>query len=115
VPAFIPIRYISDTGLRIQAYRNLAEITTHEQLDRLRRDWRDRFGQFPEAVENLLLITQIKLAAARKSVTRVEVKEGKLMLTRRGDFVLVGGKFPRLVGTTIQGHLPEILDLVKKL
>ena len=115
VPAFIPTRYISDTALRIQAYRNLAEITTHEQLDRLRRDWRDRFGQFPPAVENLLLVTQIKLAAAKKAVTRVEVKDNKLMLTRRGDFVLVDGKFPRLVAPTIQEHLPEILDLVKKL
>jgi transcription-repair coupling factor (superfamily II helicase) len=115
VPTFIPFKYISDTGLRIQAYRNLSEITTHEQLDRLRRDWRDRFGQFPRALENLLLITQIKLAAAKKAVTRVEVRDRKLMLTRRDDFVLVGGKFPRLVAGTIQEHLPETLDLVKKL
>ncbi len=96
-------------------YRNLTEITTHEQLDRLRCDWRDRFGHFPVALENLLLITQIKLAAAKKGVTRVEVRERKLMLTRGGDFVLVAGKFPRLVCATIQEHLPEILDLVKKL
>jgi len=115
VPAFIPTSYVNDSALRIQAYRNLTEITTHEQLDRFRRDWRDRFGPFPPAVENLLLITQIKLAAFKKGVTRVEVRERKLMLTRRGDFVLVGGKFPRLVGAIIQGHLPEILDLVKKL
>jgi transcription-repair coupling factor (superfamily II helicase) len=115
VPAYIPTSYVNDPALRIQAYRNLTEITTHEQLDRLRRDWRDRFGPFPAAVENLLLITQIKLAAFKKAVTRVEVRERKLMLTRRGDFVLVGGKFPRLVGPTIQGLLPEILDLVKKL
>ena len=115
MPAFIPTRYISDTALRIQAYRKLTEVTTREQLDRLQRDWRDRFGQFPPALENLLLITQVKLAAAKKGVTRVEVKDQKLMLTRRGDFVLVGGKFPRLVAPTIQGHLPETLDLVKKL
>jgi transcription-repair coupling factor (superfamily II helicase) len=115
LPAYIPIAYISDAALRIHAYRNLTEITTHEQLDQLRRDWRDRFGSFPEAVENLFLITQIKLAAAKKGVTRVEVRDRKLMLTRRGDFVLVSGKFPRLVGATIQEHLPETLDLVKKL
>jgi transcription-repair coupling factor (superfamily II helicase) len=115
VPAFIPTKYITDTALRIQAYRKLTEITTHEQLDRLRRDWRDRFGQFPIAVENLLLITQVKLAASKKNITRVEVRERKLMLTRRGDFVLVAGKFPRLVGPAIQEHLPEVLDLVKKL
>src|SRR5206468_4539345 len=115
VPAYIPTNYISDSGLRIQAYRNVTEVTTHEQLDRLRRDWRDRFGKFPPAVDNLVLITQIKLAAAKKGVTRVEVRDRKLMLTRRGDFVLVGGKFPRLVGATIQERLPETLELVKKL
>ena len=115
MPAFIPTKYITDTALRIQAYRNLTEITTHEQLDRLRRDWRDRFGQFPTAVENLLLVSQIKLAAAKKNITRVEVRESKLMITRRGDFVLVVGKFPRLVAPTIQENLPEVLDLVKKL
>jgi transcription-repair coupling factor (superfamily II helicase) len=115
VPAYIPTKYISDSGLRIQAYRNVTEVTTHEQLDRLRHDWRDRFGQFPPAVENLLLITQIKLAAAKKNLTRVEVRDRKLMLTRRGDFVLVGGKFPRLVAPTIREQLPEILDLVRKL
>jgi len=115
VPAFIPTKYITDAGLRIQAYRKLTEITTLEQLDRLRGDWRDRFGQFPRAVENLLLITQIKLAAAKKNITRVEVRERKLMITRRGDFVLVAGKFPRLVAPTIQENLPEVLDLVKKL
>ena len=49
VPAFIPTAYISDAALRIQAYRNLAEITTPEQLQRLRRDWRDRFGKWPGA------------------------------------------------------------------
>ena len=47
MPAFIPITYISDTSFRIRAYRDVAEITTQEQLERLGRDWRDRFGQFP--------------------------------------------------------------------
>ena len=68
VPAFIPASYISDTALRIQAYRNLAEITTAEQLQRLRRDWRDRFGKWPGAVDNLLLLSEIKLSAARARV-----------------------------------------------
>src|SRR5215217_5716818 len=44
LPAFIPTSYVSDTTLRIQAYRNLAQINTREQLDKLRKEWRDRFG-----------------------------------------------------------------------
>jgi transcription-repair coupling factor (superfamily II helicase) len=115
VPAFIPSSYVNDTTLRIQAYRHVAEITTAPQLERLRKDWRDRFGKFPVAVENLFLLAEIKLAAAKSGVTRVEVKEDKIMFTRGGDFILVGGKFPRLVGVSIEQHLREILELLRKL
>jgi transcription-repair coupling factor (superfamily II helicase) len=115
IPAFIPFAYISDPSLRIRAYRDVAEVTTYEQLQRLRRDWRDRFGPFPVAVDNLFGLIEIKLAAAKSGINRVEVRERKLMLTRRGDFILVAGKFPRLVGAKIEHHLGEILELIKKL
>jgi transcription-repair coupling factor (superfamily II helicase) len=114
-PAFIPVTYVSESALRIRAYRDIAEITSHKQLDRLRRDWRDRFGPFPPAVDNLFALIEIKLAAARSGVTRVEVRDRKLMLTRHGDFILVAGKFPRLVAAKIEQHLGEILELIKKL
>jgi transcription-repair coupling factor (superfamily II helicase) len=115
VPAFTPAQFIADPVLRIQAHRHLAEITTREQWDRLRKDWRDRFGKFPPPVDNLLVLTEIKLAAAKAGVTRVEVREGKLMLTRRGDFILVEGKFPRISTGRLDHRLNEVLELVKKL
>ena len=115
VSAFIPTSFIGEATLRIQAYRRIAEITTRDQAERLKRDWRDRFGQFPPAVDNLFLLTEIKLAAAEAGISRVEVREGKLMLTRRGDFILVGGKFPRLVAGRIEQRLREIQELIKKL
>jgi transcription-repair coupling factor (superfamily II helicase) len=115
VPAFIPNSFISDPPLRIKAYREIAEIMTRDQLDHLRRDWRDRFGPFPSAVDNLFLLTEIKLAAAKSGVSRVEVRERKLILTRHEDFILVAGKFPRLVAAGIEQYLGEILELIKKL
>jgi len=115
VSAFLPRNYINDTTLRIQAYRRIAEITTAKHLDRLIKEWRDRFGAFPEAVENLITLARIKLAAAKQEITRVETREHKLMLTRRGDFILVAGKFPRLVAPEIEKRLQEILGLLGKL
>jgi transcription-repair coupling factor (superfamily II helicase) len=115
IPAFVPVSYISDPALRIRAYRDVAEITSREQLDRLQRDWRDRFGPFPPAVNNLFALVEIKLAAAESGVSRVEVREQKLMLTRREDFILVAGKFPRLVAPEMQQRLPEIVELIKRL
>jgi len=115
IPAFIPIAYVSDPAMRIRAYREIAEIASGEQLERLCRDWHDRFGPFPPAVDNLFALVEIKLAGAKSGVSRVETREGKVMLTRHGDFILVAGKFPRLVASKIDQHLPEIVELIKKL
>jgi len=115
IPAFIPVAYVSDPAMRIRSYREIAEITSGEQLERLRRDWRDRFGAFPPAVDNLFALVEMKLAAAESGVSRVEVRERKVMLTRHGDFILVAGKFPRLVGSKIDQHLPDVVELIKRL
>jgi transcription-repair coupling factor (superfamily II helicase) len=115
IPAFIPVAYVSDPAMRIRSYREIAEITSRDQFEQLRREWRDRFGAFPSAVDNLFALVEIKLAAAESGVTRVEVRDRKVMLTRHGDFILVAGKFPRLVGSRIDQYLPEIFELIKKL
>jgi len=115
IPAFIPVAYVSDPAMRIRSYREIAELTSREQLERLRGEWRDRFGAFPPAVDNLFALVEIKLAAAESGVSRVEVRERKVMLTRHGDFILVAGKFPRLVASKIDQHLPEVVELIKKL
>ena len=113
-PAFLPASYISEAQTRIQAYRALAEAATQEQLDRLRTGWRDRFGRLPDAAENLLALAAARLVAAARKITRVEVRERKLMLTRGGDYVLIGGKFPRLSAATPAERLGEMLALLRK-
>src|ERR1700719_132754 len=70
IPAVVPANYISDTGLRIRAYREIAEISTREQFDRVRREWRDRFGKFPRPGDNLFLLAEMKLAAAEAGISR---------------------------------------------
>jgi transcription-repair coupling factor (superfamily II helicase) len=45
-------------------------------------------------------------------VTIIETKEDKLMLTRHGDFLQVGGKFPRLTKPDAKGRLMEIKRLL---
>lgn len=113
-PAFLPTTYISEAQTRIQAYRALAEVVTQDQLDRLRGVWRDRFGRLPEAVENLLTLGAVRLTAAARKITRLEVRERKLMLTRNGDYILIGGKFPRLTSPVPAERLREMLTLLRK-
>ncbi len=113
-PAFLPASYISEPKLRIAAYRAHAEVNDQEQLAKLRKTWRDRFGPLPEATETLLGLSEIKLAAAAAKITRVEVRESKVMLTRGGDYILLGGKFPRLTSNAPEIALSDLLTLLKK-
>jgi transcription-repair coupling factor (superfamily II helicase) len=114
-PAYLPTDYVSEPQARVQAYRKLNEIATQEQLDALRKTWRDRFGQLPRAVENLVTFNELKLAAAARKIASVEVKDEKVMLKRGGDYILLGTKFPRLTATTADEQLRELLRLVRSL
>jgi transcription-repair coupling factor (superfamily II helicase) len=110
--ASFPAAYIPEAQQRIEIYRKLAQAADGESLRQLKIELRDRFGPLPEPVELLLKIAALKLEAAARGVTVIECKEDKLMLTRRNDFVMVDGKFPRLRKTTASARLNEIKKLV---
>ncbi len=114
VPCFIPADYMPDPPLRIQAYRALAELSNQKTLKALRREWRDRYGQLPDAAENLLTVTAIRLAATHRNIQAVEIKDSKLQLQRAGDYILANGKFPRLTDP-LKDQLKEALDLIQSL
>ena len=81
-------------------------------LRQLNQELRDRFGSPPDAVDLLLQVQDLKLLAADKELTSIETKSGKLMLKRRGDYVLLGGMFPRLIKKTADARLKEIKKLL---
>lgn len=116
LPAFIPATYITEPTQRIPAYRQVAEISSLKELADLTRQWRDRYGRPPHSVENLLKCTELKLLAHNKGITAVEIKDHKLMLSKNGEFILIGGKFPRLREKSLPVHrLEEAVTLLKQL
>lgn len=115
VPAFVPSDYIAQPQTRIEAYKKLAAVTSVEELHRLRAEWRDRFGPLLPAVENLLMLNEIRLVAGREKVARIEVKDSKVIMTRGGDYLLIGDRFPRLTSTDPQSSLAELLSLLTRL
>jgi transcription-repair coupling factor (superfamily II helicase) len=113
--ATLPSGYIPEAQQRIEIYRKLAQAENGEAMRQLKAELRDRFGPWPEPVELLLKIADLKIAAAARAVTIIECKDGKLMLTRHNDFVMAGGKFPRLKNKTPAARLNEINRLVTAL
>jgi len=110
--ASLPHNYVTEPQHRIEIYRKLAQANEKSALENLRKELRDRFGPLPPAVELLLLVAELKILASEKSVTVIEVKEDKLMLTRHGDFITLGGKFPRLTKKDARARLKEIKRLL---
>jgi transcription-repair coupling factor (superfamily II helicase) len=113
--AHIPIKYISDPRQRIEVYRKLAQATDKASLQSLQQELRDRFGPCPPALELLLQVVEIKGLAAERLIHSIEVKEDKVMLSRGEDFIMMKGKFPRLVKKETGPRLRELKKLLMSL
>ncbi|MBR4152185.1 MAG: transcription-repair coupling factor [Selenomonadaceae bacterium] len=70
--AFIDREYISNAGDKIEIYRRLAVIRNDTELKDLREELQDRFGKISEPVENLLLVTRIRIVAKMLGVKSVQ-------------------------------------------
>jgi transcription-repair coupling factor (superfamily II helicase) len=106
--ATLPHSYVADSRTRIEIYRKLAQARDRAALTKLQQEVRDRFGPLPPPTEALFLLGEIKLLAGERGITSIEVEGEKLKLRRNGDFVQVGGKFPRLTKKSPDAKLKEI-------
>ncbi|MDB5096850.1 MAG: transcription-repair coupling factor [Cyanobacteria bacterium RYN_339] len=71
VAAFIPEEWLGEGGDKMAQYRRLAGVTGEKELQILEAEWRDRFGQPPTSVANLLRIVRLKLWATEIGVTAI--------------------------------------------
>jgi len=114
LPCYIPISYMQESTMRIQGYRQLAEINSIKSLNKLKKEWKDRFGDLHPAISNLFLITHIKLLAMKNGITSIEIQRQKLMVLRNGNFIMLEGKrFPRLESISTLDKILECITLLE--
>lgn len=63
VEAYIPRSYVPDMRLKIDLYRRLARVSNRSELEDLAAELGDRFGPPPPAVERLLSLAEMRIAA----------------------------------------------------
>jgi transcription-repair coupling factor (superfamily II helicase) len=80
VPALLPASYCSDVHERLTLYKRLADAETREQLDVLREELVDRFGELPEPARALLESHQVRIAARPLGVSRVDATHEAVQL-----------------------------------
>ncbi|MDZ7843843.1 MAG: transcription-repair coupling factor [Anaerolineales bacterium] len=81
LPSGIPVSYIEDQTIRLSLYRRMAEIERLEEIDRLRGEFKDRFGLIPQAVENLFFQLRIKILAEKVGLESVSLQYDQLVLS----------------------------------
>jgi transcription-repair coupling factor (superfamily II helicase) len=75
IPAHIPRRYIDSDRQRMEIYRRLARCRTRSELTQLEADIKDAFGEYPEPVQTLLDLAEIRVLAQPfriRSITQTE-------------------------------------------
>jgi transcription-repair coupling factor (superfamily II helicase) len=71
--ANLPKDYVAKEELRLEAYRRLATVESHTQVDDIRAEWEDRYGPVPPPAEALLAVAHLRAECARTGVREVTV------------------------------------------
>ncbi len=73
VDAHLPHDYIPSERLRLEIYKRLAEVRTDDDVDEVRIELVDRYGNPPEEVESLLVVARFRARCRQAGVREVTV------------------------------------------
>jgi len=71
VDAHLPHDYIPSERLRLEMYKRLAEVRSDDDVDTLREELVDRYGNPPQEVDSLLLVARFRARARKAGVGEV--------------------------------------------
>lgn len=85
VSSILPEIYIPDVNQRLVLYKRIATVVTLDQLQLLKLELVDRFGKPPEPVNNLFIITEIKLKANIIGIIKIDIgsTSGKIKFNKK--------------------------------
>ena len=81
IDAYIPANYIEDEETKLSVYRKISKCEKEEEFDDLKVELKDRFGDFPKELENLIFIAKLKIKAHKLYVTHLCIKRKLVSIT----------------------------------
>jgi transcription-repair coupling factor (superfamily II helicase) len=118
--ATLPVNWIPETRLRIEAFRRIALAPDSQAVKELRADLRDRFGRIPPEADALLKLAELRCLAELHRVVRLETDGNILRCVRvKPDGVeepiMQFGRFPRLTAKDPLRKLTEVRGFLSRL
>ncbi len=71
--AFLPVDYVTKEELRLEAYRRLAGVTTHDEVADIRSEWEDRYGPIPAPALALLMVGSLRAECYRLGLREISM------------------------------------------
>ena len=81
VEAYLPDSYIDDQQQKIELYKSIRQAGDDAELLDIQGDLIDRFGDYPTAVGNLLLISKLKRRADLALLSQIKRQRDNIMIT----------------------------------
>jgi transcription-repair coupling factor (superfamily II helicase) len=81
--AYLPEDYVADLTTRLNFYQRLAKVSSVDRLRQIREEFRDRFGNLPSVVENLLYVVNLKTLAAQAGIQSISKEDRQIVIRFR--------------------------------
>ncbi len=85
--AYFPSQFIESPYERTALYKRLLDVESKFELGLIKNEIIDRFGKYPEQVENLFLLSEIRLEAKHLGAAEVLRKESEFVFYKEGKVV----------------------------
>ena len=95
----IPVEYITEENQRLRMYKRVAGVETESQLKDVGAELRDRYGEPPSAVRNLLDYASLKLLCLRVGATAIDRKREQVNIKFRHNAAIDAEKLARFVSS----------------
>ena len=97
LPALLPDTYVPDVAQRLNLYKRFAQVSTPEELDALRAEVVDRFGDCPDEVDHLCRISLLKMDMRALNLRSLDVGPDRMVVTLGPHARLNGDKLAKLI------------------
>lgn len=82
---YIPDSYIEDTRQKMEVYKKISAAKFDQELEKIESEVQDRFGQFPELMQNIFYLEYIRVIANRTKLDKIEKKGEIFHITVSGE------------------------------
>lgn len=86
VNAYIPENYILSSSIRLDFYKRIANCKSREELEELREEMKDRFGEPPLETKNLFRIMELRFLAKEAGLYSISWRGGKVYISLSEGF-----------------------------